>query len=201
VLHIARITGIFAALIWVVGAPLVVLAGVPFPSDAQYLVIGAIAALLGLTMAPVALAIGGPIPSRKITLVRISGLAVFIALITTGVMLILAVEGWFGARAARTIADTAFFVLVAPFCWITVASIALRGRSTVERWIFWLGVLTGATCLVPVVAAISMFYFAKGFVLTNATIVALLIIELALWACLPAWITAVLVRFSEEAAG
>ncbi len=91
------------------------------------------------------------------------------------------------------IPDTAVLVFVALFVWISVASIALRGPSTIERGIFWLGLLTGASCVVPVLASILMFYFARGFVVTNATILPFLLVDLLLWVSLPAWLTVVVV--------
>lgn len=188
VVLVARVTGVIAAIIWFIGAPLVALAGVPFPSDEQYFVEGTIAALLALTLAPVMLAIGNPIPSRTKTFIRISDLAVCIALIASGVALILAVQGRFGERAPRSIPDTAVVVFVAVFIWITVASIVLRGPTSLERSIFWLGLLTGASCAVPVVASILMFYFAQGFVYTNTTVLPLFLIDLLLWVSLPAWV-------------
>jgi len=41
-----------------------------------------------------------------------------------------------------------------------------------------------------------MFYFAKDFVFTNATVVPLLLIDVLLWVSLPVWLTAVLVGLS-----
>jgi len=52
----ARVTGALAALIWLVGTPVVAIASVPFPSDAEYLLMGLLATLLGLTLTPVVLA-------------------------------------------------------------------------------------------------------------------------------------------------
>src|SRR5437879_5670722 len=82
----ARITAAIAALVWFVGAPLVSLAGVPLPSDAQYIVIGTMAALLGLTLAPLTLTIGSPARGRMKAIIQFSGLAICIALIGAGVV-------------------------------------------------------------------------------------------------------------------
>ena len=189
----ARITGIIAAIIWFIGAPLVVLAGVPFPSDAEYFVEGTIAVLLGLALAPVTLVIGNPLPLRTKAFVRVSGLAVCIALIASGVALILAVQGRFGERAPHFIPDTAVVVFVTLFVWIAAASIALHGPSTIERWRFWLGLLTGCSCVVPVLASILTFYLARDFVVTNATVLPLFLVDLLIWVSLPAWLTAVVI--------
>ncbi|HXN03397.1 MAG TPA: hypothetical protein VN895_01060 [Candidatus Acidoferrum sp.] len=197
---VARITGIIAAIIWFIGAPLFALAGVPFPSDAQYLVEGTIAVLLGLALIPVTQTIGGPIKSRKKTFVRLSGLAVCVALFGSGVMSILAVQGRFGQSVGREIVDTAVVVVVALFVWVTAASIFLRGPSTIDRWQFWLGVLTGVSCVMPVIGSILMFYFAQGFVFTNATVLPLFLVDLLLWISLPAWLTVVVVGLPKTAA-
>lgn len=193
---VARITGALAAIIWFVGAPLVAFAGVPFPSDTEDLVMGAMAVLLGFTLAPVTLAIGGRVPSLKKTFVRLSGLAVCIALIASGVALILAVDGRLGVGVTRLVPDTVVVVFLALFGWISMASYALRGPSTIERSTLWLGLTAGASCVVPVLAAVMMFYFAKDFVFTNATVVPLLLIDVLLWVSLPVWLTAVLVGLS-----
>jgi hypothetical protein len=190
---IARFTGVIAIISWFVGAPLVVLAGVPFPSDIEYLYMGALAAILGLSLAPVTLMIGGPVRSRRKAFVRLSGLGVCIALIASGAVLILAAGGRLGDGVTRLVPDTAVVVFVAMFVWIGVASVALRGPSTLDRGIFWLGLLTGASVALPVVASILMFYFAKDFVVTNATVLPYLLIDLLVWVSLPAWLTAVVV--------
>jgi hypothetical protein len=53
--------------------------------------------------------------------------------------------------------------------------------------------LAGASVALPVVASILMFYFAKDFVVTNATVLPLLLIDLLVWVSLPAWLTVVVV--------
>jgi hypothetical protein len=125
--------------------------------------------------------------------VRLSGLAVCIALIASGAVLMLAAGGLLGDGVTRLVPDTTVVVFVALFVWIGLASIALRGPSTIDRGIFWLGLLAGASVTLPVVASILMFYFAKDFVVTNATVLPFLLIDLVVWVSLPAWLTAVLV--------
>jgi hypothetical protein len=193
VVLIARVTGVIAIIIWFIGAPLVVLAGVPFPSDTEYLYMGTLAAILGLSLAPVTQMIGGPVPSHRKAFVRFSGLAVCIALIASGAVLILAAGGRLGDGVTRLVPDTAVVVFVALFVWIGVASVALRGPSTIDRGIFWLGLLAGASVALPMVAAILMFYFAKDFVVTNATVLPFLLIDLLVWVSFPAWLTVVVV--------
>ena len=141
----ARFTGALGAVIWLVGTPVVAIAAVPFPSDAEYLYMGILAALLGLTLAPVVLAIGGPMPSPKRTVVRLSGLAVCIALILSGVVLLAAVQGWLGEAVAHQTPSAAITVFIALFVWIGLASYALRGPTTIERWTFRLGLISGAS--------------------------------------------------------
>ena len=187
----ARVTAIIAAITWLIGAPLVALEGVPFPSDAQYLVEGTIAVVLGLALIPVTLVIGNPLPFRTRAFVRVSGLAACIALVASGVALVLAVQGRFGERAPHFIPDTAVVVFVTLFAWIAAASVALRGPSTIERWRFWLGLLTGSSCVAPVLASILIFYLARDFVVTNSTVLPLFLVDLLIWVCLPAWLTAV----------
>jgi hypothetical protein len=190
---LARFTGVIAIISWFIGAPLVVLAGVPFPSDSEYLYMGMLAAILGLTLAPVTRVIGGPLQSHRMAFVRLSGLAVCIALIASGAVLMLAAGGLLGDGVTRLVPDTTVVVFVALFVWIGVASIALRGPSTIDRGIFWLGLLAGASVALPMVAAILMFYFAKDFVITNATVLPFLLIDLLVWVSLPAWLTVVVV--------
>jgi len=200
VVLLARITGVIAAIVWFVGAPLFALAGVPFPSDGQYVVAGVIALLMGLALVPVALTIAEAIAARMKLFVRVSGLVVCIALSASGVALLLAFQRWLREGVARTVADSIVVVFVAVFVWITVASIGLRGPTPVGRSIFWLGLLTGTSCLVPVLASIVFFYFARDFVFTNATILPVFLADLLVWVSLPAWLTAVVVGLSQKAA-
>jgi hypothetical protein len=193
VLLFARVTGVTAIIIWFIGAPLISLAAVPFPSDTEFIYMGAVAALLGLTLVPVVLTIGGPMSTRTKALVRFTGLAECLALIASGVVLVLAAGGGLGERAPAWVPDSAVVVIAALFVWIGIASIALRGPSTIERSIFWLGLLTGASAVVPAVGSILMFYFVKDFVVTDASVFPFLLVDLLIWVSLPAWLTAVVV--------
>jgi hypothetical protein len=197
VVLIARITGAIAALIWLIGAPLFSLAGVPFPSDAQYIVLGVIAGLLGLTLAPITLVVGGEAQTRLRTIVRYSGLAICLALLLSGVALVLAANGRLGERAPDWIAEPAVLALTALFLWISLASWAMRGPTAIERSTLWLGLLTGASCLVPFLASVVMFYYFRDFVFTNATILPFLLVFLILWVSLPVWLTVVVIRLWE----
>jgi hypothetical protein len=198
VVLIARITGAIAALTWLIGAPLFSLAGVPFPSDAQYIVLGVMAGLLGLTLAPITLVIGGEVQTRFRAIVRYSGLGICLALLPSGALLALAANGRLGERAPDWIPEPAIFGLTALFLWVSVVSWAKRGASTIERGTFWLGLLTGASCLVPFLAAVVMFYFVRDFVFTNATILPFLLVFLVLWISLPVWLTAVVIGLKEN---
>ena len=194
----ARVTAASAAVIWLVGIPVEAIASVPFPSDAEYLLMGLLATLLGLTLTPVVLAIGEPMPLRKRTAVRLSGLVVCIALILSGVVLLAAVQGWLIEGVAHQSPSLAITAFIALFVWIGVASYALRGPTTIERWTFRLGLMSSASCVVPVLIGIVMFYFAKDFVFTNATVLPILLFDLLVWASLPAWLTAVAFGMSPE---
>jgi hypothetical protein len=197
-LRTARFSGTLAAVIWLVGTPVVAIAGVPFPSDAEYLFMALLATLLGFALAPVVLAIGEPMPSRKRTVVRLSGLVVCIALILSGVVLLAAVQGWLAEDLAHQSPSMAITVFIALFVWIGLASYALRGPTTIERWTFRLGLLSGASCVVPVLIGIVIFYFAKDFVFTNATVLPILLFDLLVWASLPAWLMAVVFGMSPQ---
>src|SRR5438094_7229606 len=117
----ARVTGALAALIWLVGTPVVAIASVPFPSDAEYLLMGLLATLLGLTLTPVVLAIGEPMPSRKRTAVRLSGLLVCIALILSGAVLFPALQGLLGEAVAQQSPSVAITAFITLFSWICLA--------------------------------------------------------------------------------
>jgi len=198
VVLIARITAAIAALVWFVGAPLVSLAGVPLPSDAQYMVIGTMAALLGLTLAPLTLTIGSPARGRMKAIIQFSGLAICIALIGAGVVLVLAANGRLGDRAPGWATAPAFVCFAGLFLWVSLASSSFRGRSTIDRGIFWLGMLTGVSFLVPFLGSILMFYLFRDFVITNATILPLLLATLLVWVSLPSWLTLVVIGLSEK---
>jgi hypothetical protein len=197
----ARITAALAAAAWFIGAPLVSLAGVPFPSDAQYVLIGVIAVLLGLSLAPVTLVIGRAMRGRTKNFVRLSGLAICTALIPSGVLLVLAAAGRLGERAPDWSTAPAIVCIAALFLWVGLASFSFRGPSKIERGLFWVGLLTGALALATLVASILMFYFVRDFVYTNATVLPLFLVDLLLWLSLPVWLIAVVIRLSERTGG
>jgi len=74
------------------------------------------------------------------------------------------------------------------------------GPTAIERWTFWLGLLTGASCGLAVLASILMFDLAQGSVVTNATVLPLFLVDLLLWLSLPAWLTVVVVGLSPKSA-
>jgi hypothetical protein len=51
---------------------------------------------------------------------------------------------------------------------------------------------------VPVLIGIVIFYFAKDFVFTNATVLPILLFDLLVWASLPAWLMAVVFGMSPQ---
>jgi hypothetical protein len=131
-------------------------------------------------------------------IILFGGLAGCVALIPSGLMLVLAADGRFGERAPGWISLPAFASIAALFAWISLASIALRGPSTIERGIFWLGLLAGASLLLPLLASIVMFYVARDFVDTDLTILPALLIALLAWVSFPAWMIAVIVGLPEK---
>ena len=58
--------------------------------------------------------------------------------------------------------------------------------------------LTGVSFLVPFLGSILMFYLFRDFVITNATILPLLLVTLLVWVSLPSWLTLVVIGLSEK---
>ena len=121
-----------------------------------YRITGVIAAL-GLTLAPLTLAIGGARRGRMRAIIQFSGLAICIALIGSGVVLVLAANGRLGARAPDWATAPAFVCIAGLFLWVSLSSSSFRGASTIDRGIFWLGMLTGVSLLAPFLASILLF--------------------------------------------
>lgn len=192
---LARVSGVLGALVWFVGAPLVALAGT-IPSDAEYFWMGAVGAILGLALAPVIMAISGTSPTGTRAIVRASGFAVCAALAVSGSLMILAADGRLGNRAPSWVPGSADIVLVALFAWIGLASFALRGPSAIDRAVFWLGILTAASFLIPILASILLTSITGTFVFSLPFFIA----DLVMWVALPVWLTAIVVRLWPESA-
>jgi hypothetical protein len=198
VLWLARFSGILAAIVWVLGTPLVAMAGV-IPSDAEYFYIGLVCTLLGLALMPVITALRYRSSGRFTMAIRLCGLTICLALTASGALLMLAAAGKLGERAPEWIPGPSFIAAAVLFIWIGLASYALRGRSTVERAIFGLGVLTTASFLLPVAASFIVTYVIRGFVYTNATALPSLLLGILLWLSLPAWLTVIVLRLWPQA--
>ena len=196
---LARFFGIIAAIVWVVGTPLVAMAGV-IPSDGEYFLMGIVCTLLGMTLIPVATALRHRSSERFTMVIRISGLTICAALVPSGALLMLAAAGKLGERAPEWIPGPSFIALIALFIWIGLASFALRGPSTAERAIFGLGVLTTASLLLPVAVSIVLTDVIRGFVYTNATELPSLLLGILLWVSLPTWLTAIVLHWPEASA-
>lgn len=185
---IARVSGVLAAFVWLIGAPIVALAGVPLPSDAEYSWEGIVSVALGLTLAPLTALIGPGRSSSVKILVRLAGMLAAIALVASGALLLLAVDGRLGYPAPRSVVDSPVVAALALFLWAGVASILLRGPSTTQRAIFGIGLLASGSTLVTAITAGAIFYFAPNVVWTNVTVLPIFLVDLLLWLTLPAWL-------------
>ena len=171
------------ALVWVVGLFLVEFTGGGIlPSDVEYFWIGAVGSALGILLIPVAL-----VASPKL-LVQGTGLIICVAMVITGVLLILGATGILGVPAPAWIRTWSAPPFVALFVWILFASLLERRRSQLGPVVAWLAVVNGAVLLVLV--GISLHPYTH----TNETELVDGLLTLFLFFSLPAWLMAVAIR-------
>jgi len=189
---VTRVSAALAALVWLVGAPLVASSGV-IPSDNEYVFLGLLSLFLGFTLLPVVQVIGHPTSARRSDVIRISGLLICGALSLSGIVLLLfAVK--LGAQAQGLISNLVLIGLFALFVWIGVASYAQPRDSPMERVAFWLGIITAFAFAIPTLGALLLTYVAQGFTFTNLTVLPFGAADLVVWVSLPAWLIAMIVR-------
>ncbi len=193
---IARFSNIVGAIVWILGLPLVALSSVPFSSDATYFAFGAVTVLVGLATTPLVLAYPAlsPAPAPLVGLVRAMGVAVCVALVVTGGLLVAGSTGLLGDKAPSWVPDAPAIGVVAFFIWILVASYSTRRSTILGRWVFWLGILAGGSVLVATFISALVSFLDPGFIATDATIPFDLVLVLFTWLCLPAWLIALTVR-------
>jgi hypothetical protein len=195
---IARYSSIAAAIVWVLGLPMVVISVTPFSSDATYFWFGLIAALLGLAATPVALAYPGPSPASSGGVIRGLGAVACLALVLSGALLVGGSTGLLGDKAPTWIPDATGISVTGFFVWVVLASYSTRRSTSLGRWVFWLGVLSGASLVLPTVISVLMGFLAPGVIVTDASLPLAVISGLLIWFCLPAWFVAVAVRMRRE---
>lgn len=188
---VTRVSGALAALVWFVGAPLVASSGV-IPSDNEYFWLGLLALFLGFTLVPIVRVLRHPTSARLTDAIRISGLFICGALSLSGILLLFAVK--LGAQAQGWISNIVLVGFFALFLWIGLASYAQRRESSVDRAVFWLGIVTAFAFSVPTLGALFLTYVAQGFVFTNLTVLPFGAADLLVWVSLPAWLIVVIVR-------
>ncbi|MEA2645520.1 MAG: hypothetical protein QOE92_603 [Chloroflexota bacterium] len=192
-----KITGVSAgaaAVVWLVGLPLIALAGVIPGSDAPYGWMGTIGVLLGLTVAPAA-AIGvGRREGALNMFSRAAGLVACAVLAVTGVVLTIGVAGALGERAPSWVAPAAQIAWVAFLIWIVLASFLAHDSSAPGRAMLWLGVAVGVSVFLTIAGSALVFYLNPGFVYTNETILPSLLLALVMWLCPAAWFIVLAIR-------
>jgi hypothetical protein len=191
---LARCSSIVGAIVWVLGLPVVAIYSVPFTSDATYLLFGVVVALLGLAAVPIALAY--PFTSSGPLISMISGLGVLacVALVVSGALLIGGSTGLLGDKASSWITEAPVAGVIAFFVWVLLVSVFTRRSTTLGPWVFWLGILAGASVLVPILISALLFLLDPTFIATDATIPLDLLLTLMTWWCLPIWLIALAVK-------
>jgi hypothetical protein len=183
-----------AAVVWLVGLPLISLAGVIPGSDAPYGWMGTIGVLLGLTVAPAA-AIGvgrndGPLKVFS----RGAGLVICGVLVVTAILLTIGVAGGLGERAPLWVAPAAEIAWLAFLIWIVLASIAANDSSAPGRAMLWLGAALGVSVFLMIAGSAVLSYLSPGFVYTNETILPSLLLGLVIWLCPAVWFIVLALR-------
>jgi hypothetical protein len=176
--------------------PLVAVYSVPFASDATYLVFGGVIALLGLAVLPLVLAYpfttSGPLTST----IRGLGVLACVALVVTGALLVGGSTGLLGDKAPSWISGAPVFGVIGFFVWVLLVTSATRRSTTLGLWVFWFGILAGASVLVPILISVLVFWLNPTFIATKATIPFDLLLTLLTWWCLPIWLIALAVKMT-----
>jgi hypothetical protein len=195
---ILRFSSVAAAIVWVLGLPMVVISVTPFSSDATYFWFGLVAALLGLAATPVVLAYPGPSLARSSGVIRGLGAVACLALVLSGALLVGGSTGLLGDKAPIWIPDATGISVTGFFVWIVLASYSTRRSTSLGRWVFWLGALAGASLVLPTLISVAMSFVAGGSIATDASIPLAVISGLLIWLCLPAWFVALAVQMRGE---
>lgn len=190
---VARFSSVVGAVVWLVGLVFVGFSGAIFTSDSTYFWFGVLAALIGLATTPVALTYPAASPALS-RVVKGSGVMVCAVLVLTGALLVAGSSGWLGDRAPGWLPSTAEIGTLALFGWVLLASYSSRRSITLGGWVFWLGMLVGATVLIPTLVSVLVFFLDPGFTFTNATVLLDLVLYGLVWLCFPAWLIAFAVR-------
>jgi hypothetical protein len=191
---LARFSAILGAIVWVLGLPVVAIYSVPFTSDATYLVFGGVVALLGLAAVPVALAYPFTSSRPLISMIRGLGVLACVALVVSGAFLLGGSTGLLGDKAPSWITEAPVIGVIAFVVWVLLVSVFTRRSTTLGPWVFWLGILAGASVLVPILISALLFFLDPAFIATDATIPLDLLLTLLTWWSLPIWLTALAVK-------
>ena len=87
--------------------------------------------------------------------------------------------------------------MFALFVWIGLISVVLRGPSGRGRAVCWLGLITTASVLLPILG--SLLFSVGGIVYTNLTILPFLLLGFLSWVALPVWLAAVVTHRTSTA--
>jgi hypothetical protein len=191
---LARFSSLIGAIVWVLGLPVVAIYSVPFTSDATYLVFGGVVALLGLAAVPIALAYRFTSSGPLISMIRALGVLTCVALVVSGALLIAGSTGLLGDKAPSWITEAPVIGVIGFFVWVLLVSVSTRRSTTLGPWVFWLGILAGASVLVPILISALLFFLDPAFIATDATIPVDLLLTLMTWWCLPIWLVAFAVK-------
>jgi hypothetical protein len=197
---IARVCCVTAAVVWVLGLPVVALSSVPFSSDGSYFLLGLVIVLVGLAEAPIALAYPGPRGLLLGEIVPGLGIVTSLALVLSGFGLIAGAIGYLGDKAPSWVAGLAGLGLVGFFVWVVLASYVARDSESLGRSIYWLGILAGGSVLIPALFYTMVFFLNINFVSTNATIPFQLLSSVLVWLCLPIWLIVLAIRMPPSGA-
>lgn len=191
---VARFSSILGAMVWVLGLPLVAIYSTPFTSDATYVVFGGVVALLGLAAVPMVLAYPFTSSGLVISTLRRLGVLACVALFASGALLVAGSTGLLGDRAPGWISQAVVIAVVGFFVWILLVSSFTLRSTTLGPWVFWLGILAGASVVVPIIISVLVFWLNPAFIATNATIPFDLLLTALTWWCLPIWLILLAVK-------
>jgi hypothetical protein len=141
---------VVSAIVWFGGLPVLWLVSgfLGIASEWQ----GIMGVMLGLALVPGAAVGISPAPALLNAVSRLTGLVVCASLVSTGIPLIIAVDGRLGKPAPGWVDHAASWAGIALLVWIVFASLAGRRLWAVGRVLFWLGTAVGVAILLLVPA-------------------------------------------------
>jgi hypothetical protein len=160
----------------------------------MHLVSGGLIALLGFAVMPLVFAYRFTSSGPLIKMVRGLGALTYCALVVSGGPSDRRLDRPSSDTAPSWIPDSEVMGVAGIFAWVLLASVFTLSSTTLGPWVFWFGLLAGASVLFPIVISVLVLGPNPAFIGTDATINLDILLTPLAWWCLPIWLIALTVR-------